>query len=139
MASALKEHTCTNNIAGIKRQNGNIDMTTEAIAAHFHEFYTKLYNLPPQHRLQGMEGDRTQIIQEYLTKSGLPTLQDMESSLLETSITPLGIKQAIKQLKGNPAFPTGTHTAIFQPLQQNTLLLAGDCYTGGAKSSTGPH
>lgn len=43
MARALKVHTCSNNIAGIKKPNGNTDVITEAIATHFHEFYTKLY------------------------------------------------------------------------------------------------
>lgn len=62
LAKALRVHTHSNNIMGIKRANGSLVVSMEAIAKHFHAFYTDLYNLPQQHRLPGMTGDRSQII-----------------------------------------------------------------------------
>lgn len=99
LARALREHTLTNNNAGIKWENGKIDVASEAIAEHFHNFYAKLYNLPPQHRQPHMEGDRAQMIQDYLIKSGLPTLPKPDTTLPKAQITSLELKQAIKQLK----------------------------------------
>lgn len=47
LARVLKEQTANNFIHGIQRSDGTLDMTTEAIEKHFQNFYTKLYNLPP--------------------------------------------------------------------------------------------
>lgn len=99
LAKALREHNSANNIAGIKNKSGKLDVASEVIAEHFHNFYTKLYNLTPQCRQPHMEGDREQIIQEYLTKCGLPTLTNLDSELLEAPISSSGLRQAITQLK----------------------------------------
>lgn len=99
LARALRTHTHSTNISGIKRANGSLDVSTEDIAKHFHEYYTNLYNLPPQHTLPGLTGDRPQIIREYLVKSGLPSLEDVEANTLECPIDTSEIKLAIKNLK----------------------------------------
>lgn len=91
LARALKEHVISNNIAGIKKQNGETAVTTEAIAAQFQEFYTKLYNLPPQHKPQDMVGDRSRLIQDFLIKSGLLKIQELDVSSLDAPITQLEI------------------------------------------------
>lgn len=55
-----------------------------------------------------MIGDRTQIIQDYLDKSGLPTLSDLNANLLEGQIEASEIRQAIKHLKlGKSPGPDG--------------------------------
>lgn len=114
-ARALREHNSTNSIEGIKREDGKLDVATEAIAEHFHNFYTKLYNQAPQHRQPHMEGDRIQIIQDYLLKSGLPTLPDPDSDLLEALITAIELRQAIKQLKlGKSPGPDGYSSIYYK-------------------------
>lgn len=108
LARALREHTSANNIAGIKNNIGKLDVASERIAEHFQNFYTKLYNLPPQHKQPHMVGDRAQIIQDYLTKSGLPKLVDIDADLLETPISSSELRQSIKQLKsGKSPGPDG--------------------------------
>lgn len=104
--SSLREPTSNRNI--IKQPNGTLDVATEAIVKHSHSFYTNLYNLPPQHRQTGMIGDRTQIIQDYLDKSGLPALSDLDATLLEGQIEASEIRYAIKDLKsGKSPGPEG--------------------------------
>lgn len=75
LSRVLRVHTSNKNIMGIKQPNGTLNVATEAIA--------NLYNLPPQHRQKEMIEDRTQIIQDYLDKSGLPTSSDLDANLLE--------------------------------------------------------
>ena len=83
-------------------------MTAEAIADRFHGFYTRLYNLPPQHRHPDMAVDRMQVINDYLTKSGLPNLSESDAALLEEPITSQEIDIAITQLKsGKSPGPDG--------------------------------
>lgn len=98
-ARAKREPKTTKNIMGIRRQDGSLDLLTEAITTHFHSYYIKLYNLPTQHRPPTMTDDRAQAIQDYLNKSGLPKLTEADTSPLEEPITPLEIHQAFKDLK----------------------------------------
>lgn len=72
LARALWEPNTSIHIMGIRRPDGLLDVTTEAIATHFHSYYSKLYNLSPQHRPPEVQGDRAQAIQKYLTESVLP-------------------------------------------------------------------
>lgn len=62
LARALREQNLINKIAGIRTKEGQLEVASEAIVKQFHAFYTKLYNLPPQHKLSQMTGDRAQII-----------------------------------------------------------------------------
>lgn len=84
---------------GIRRTDSSLDVTTEAIAAHFRKYYTKLYNLPPQHRPPDLLGDRKHIIQDFLLRSGLPKLKDIDIIPLEEQITSTEIRQADKLSK----------------------------------------
>lgn len=113
---------------GIRRAQGSLDVTTEAIAKHFHSFYTDLYNLPQQHRRPDMIGDRTQIIRDYLKNNGLPSLDALHANALEFPKDSMEIREAIKHLKlGKSPDPDG-FTAIyyktFVDLQTDPLTLA---------------
>lgn len=113
LVRALRGHTSGNTIMGIKRANGSLDVTTEAIAQHFHTFYSNLYNLPQQYRQPGMVGDRSQIIRDFLDKRGLPALDDLDATLLENQIETSEIRNAIKHLKiGKRPGPDG-FTSIY--------------------------
>lgn len=68
-----------------------------------------------------MEGDRTQIIQDCLTKSGIPRLQDLDSSLLEATITPLQIKHVIKLLNSGKSPDPDSYSAIYYNTFSNIL------------------
>lgn len=86
LAKALREHTYGNTIMSIKWAKGSLDVTTEAIARYFHTFYTNFYNLSQQHRQPGLTGDRAQIIRDFLDKSGLPSLDDLDANTLKSQI-----------------------------------------------------
>lgn len=50
LARALKEANAVNHISSIRSHRGTLEVSTEAIAAQFHQFYSELYNLPQQHK-----------------------------------------------------------------------------------------
>ena len=113
LAKALREHIHSNTILGIKGANNKLDVSNEAIAEHFHSYYKALYNLPQQHRPPGMVGNRSQVIQDFLIKSGLPILDTTDTGVLEDKITPSEIQEVIKKLKtGKSPGPDG-FTAIY--------------------------
>lgn len=94
LARAPQEHKDTSkNILDIKLPDGTLDVTTEAIATNFHVYYSKLYNLPPQHRPPDVTGDRAQAIQDYLNSSGLPKLSDADTTKLEDQISSTEIQK----------------------------------------------
>lgn len=109
LARASKDTNSTNNITGIRSQNGTLAVTSEAIAAHF------LYNLPHQHKPPMIPNERGQGIQDYLNKSGLPQLAETEVSLLEDQISLAEIQLAIKGLKpGKSPGPVGYTSAYYK-------------------------
>lgn len=57
------------NILGIKNKDGKLDVTDEQIAQHFHDFYCNLYNLPRKHKPADTQGNRPQIVQDFLNSS----------------------------------------------------------------------
>lgn len=82
---------------------------------HFQDFYTKLYNLPPHHKWEGLGRDRSQIIRDYLNKSGMPVLSDSDISLLEEPIT---ASEVGLTLLGKSPGPDG-HTSIYYKTLSN--------------------
>lgn len=119
LARALKEQNSSNQIVGIRSKEGKLEVKPEAIANHFHAFYTKLYNLPPQHKPPQMLGDRTQLIQDYIRHSGLPSLPKDDTDLLEAPFTTAEVKQAIKLLKpGKSPGPDGYSATYYKSFME---------------------
>lgn len=74
-----------------------------------------MYNLPNTHKPTGQNGSRTQIIQQFLTDSGLPTLNDDDSQQLEDPITEEELILAFKSLKsGKSPGPDGFTTHYYK-------------------------
>lgn len=125
---ALRDIRSTNTIMSIKNREDKLIHATDQIAAEFHEFYMKLYNLPPPHKPEAMEGSRTQIITQYLTQSSLPSITENDALEIDRPIEHMELMQAIRSLKtGKSPGPDG-YTAIyyktFTHLLAKPLLLA---------------
>ena len=63
LTRALRDPHSSTHISGIRNDSGILDVKTEDIAAHFHTYYSKLYNLPSQHRPPGLEGTEIKLYQ----------------------------------------------------------------------------
>lgn len=114
LARALKDPKLTQNISSIRNREGKLS-TTEKIAQRFNNFYTKLYNYPPQHKPSGTHGRRMQIINDYLTQSALPTLSKTSIDNLERPIDVTELLCAIKDLKpGKSPGPDGFSSIYYK-------------------------
>lgn len=113
LARALRDIRSTTTITSIKNKEDKLLHDTDRIAAEFHEFYSKLYNLPASHRPEAMEGSRKQIIARYLTQSGIPKITELDALEIDKPIEQVELMQAIKSLKtGKSPGPDG-YTAIY--------------------------
>lgn len=113
LARALRGPRHHNRILRIQNKKGTLDLSDELIAQHFHDYYSNLYNLPAPHKPAEMQGNRSQIIQNYLTSSKLPKLSEADIEALEQPIDNSKIQLAIKDLKtGKSPGPDG-FTSIY--------------------------
>lgn len=112
-ATALREICSTNTITQIKTRENKLIHATDQIAAEFHGFYTKLYNLPPSHKPAAVEGHRSQIIAQYLTQSGLPSVAEVDAMEIDRPIELMELLQAIKSLKSGKSPGPDGFTAIY--------------------------
>lgn len=118
LARALREFYSNNIISGIRSPDGTVEVTPEAIASQFHDYYSTLYNLPQQHRPSSVPSDRTQAIQDYLTDSGLPRLEEVETTPLEGQRTSAEVLGTIKGLKsGKSPGPDGFTSTYYKTFQ----------------------
>lgn len=115
LVKALKGPRHKNNILGITNKKGTLDISDDLIAQHFHEYYTKLYNLPTQHKPTGLQGNRKQIIQDYLISSNLPKLTETDIGLIDQPIDPTELQNAIKEFKtGKSPGPDGFSSIYYK-------------------------
>lgn len=122
LARAIKNAKTQQNISGIRTKEGKLDITTEKIAHHFHNYYTSLYNLPNPQKPSSIQGTRLHAIRQYLIDSKLPSLSTEDITQLENPIETYELQQVIKHLKtGKSPGPDG-FTAIYYKTFQETLL-----------------
>lgn len=115
LAKALRGQIIQHTILGIQNKSGKIDRAMDKIANHFHEYYTALYNLPPQHKPTNISRDRTSAIKDYLKESKLPPLTADDIAQLEKHIEASEIQNAIKDLKkGKSPGPDGFSAIYYQ-------------------------
>lgn len=82
MARAPKDATLVNQIYSIHNSMGSLEHTPKKIAEVFHDFYTKRYDFPPQHRPQHMQAPA----KNFLTEGRLPSLCDEDKSDMNAPI-----------------------------------------------------
>lgn len=117
LARALKEATTANHIHAICNKAGILEHNSGKIAEIFHDFYSKLYKLPPQHKPPHLTLLKEDMIQKFLEDSKIPSLSPEDMNSLEDPITILELQASIKDLKtGKSPWPRWIYITILQNL-----------------------
>lgn len=105
---------------------GTLENKPEKIAGLFQKFYTKLYNIQPQHKPPHLSKAKEEIIQDFLKDSNLPSLKKGDRDKLEEPITINELQAAIKDLTpgkslGPDEFTSQYYRIYAQPLSKQLL------------------
>lgn len=101
LANALKDSKSRTYIPSIRTGNGGLVVKSEEIAAQFHSYFVKLYNLrgfEEENRFGGLHD-----IQAYLASTGMSVISESDSQVLEKPITEEEFEQALKLMKSGKA------------------------------------